>query len=124
MRVSLPKNYKEFLTVAEAETARRVIKELKTWEESAEYFAKVAVEDCTEADEWCEQVLSVKAEICRDIRTNDMYFDGSGHIDIWLDIIAETSKGFVSIGCILSDVWQVAPNNHIYRYNIRKYRQV
>lgn len=124
IKVNLPKNYKELFTIKEAENAKRIIKDLKTWDDTLEDFARYALNDINRNKaEWIEAIYFTSAEICADSATNDAYFEGSGHLDVWFDFVAETTKGFYKVGCLLSEAWAVGGDNHITRYNLRRFKE-
>lgn len=122
MKVTMPKDYKEYFTIKDVETARKVIAEVKTWDFTD--WTNYAVSDVLPNGVFFEKTLEVNYEICRDLATNDAYFNGSGHIDIWLEATAETTEGFCKIGALLSEVWAVGGDNHLTRYNFRRFKEV
>ena len=57
IKATLPKNYKELFTIKEAETAKRIIKDLKTWDDTLENFARYALNDILrDKAEWIEVI--------------------------------------------------------------------
>lgn len=122
IKAILPKDYKELFTIAETENAKRIIKDLKTWDDTAEDFARYALNDIIRnRAEWTREIYFTSAEICRDLGTQNAYFEGSGYMDIWLEFVGETSEGFYKVGCLLSEVWAIGGDNHIKRYNVQRF---
>ena len=122
IKATLPSNYKELFTIAETETAKRIIKDLKAWDDTAQDFARYALNDIIRnRAEWVQEIYFVSAEICRDLGTQNAYFEDSGHMDVWLEFVGETSEGFYKVGCLLSEAWAIGGDNHINRYNVQRF---
>ena len=122
IKATLPSNYKELFTIAETETAKRIIKDLKTWDDTLADFARYALNDIVrDRAEWTKEIYFTSAEICRDCRTRDAYFEGSGFMDVWVEFVGETSEGFYKIGCLLSEAWAIGGDSHLNRYNVQRF---
>lgn len=106
MKVSFSKDYKEILTVAEVETAKAVIKNLKEDCTTAAEYAEYAVREALKGKcDYLNRVLEAKAEISTNGRAWNVFSGDSGHIDIWLSVIAKTVWGFIELGAYLSDIF-------------------
>lgn len=111
MKVLLPKNYKRYFTVEEYEIAKEIIKTEKEDASTAKDMAEYAVREALkkdEYDEYLEEVLEAKAEVCKnnDYRVYDKYFEGSQLMDIYISGVARVSYGYLEFGAYLSDIWE------------------
>ena len=71
----------------------------------------------------CE-VLTAKAETCRDNSTPfDYFFEGSGTFNIWISGIAKTYDGFIEVGALYSDICS-AGNGYKHKMLIEYYKKV
>lgn len=120
VKINFPKDYKNYFTVADVERAKKVIKDFK--ENPIDFYdmASMAIYDIGGS---VNEIYSVKAEVCRDAGTHDAYYEDSGNIDVWLDIVAETSDGFIKLGCLLSEIMFISSEDHLTRFNSRLYKR-
>lgn len=105
MRVQITKEAKSWLTIAGMPAARRIIAECKE-DECIQDYGKMAAEIASRS--WDDfEILKATAEIARNHRVYDNFFEGSGKLDVWLKFYAlSTHQGFFEIGIYLTDVWQ------------------
>lgn len=117
MKVKITDEARRWLTLAELPSAKQMIAEMKEDESSAaEYLATAAAcwlhnsENAHRADD-VVKVLAASAEIAGNARIWNRYNDESGRLDVWLTGTVETFYGFLKIGCYLSDVWEIGPED-------------
>ena len=70
---------------------------------------------------YCEEVLKAEAHTAKNCRAHDLYGEGTGNMDVYLDIIAETSDGFIRVGAYLSDIWGVDNDTPYYEHYFISY---
>lgn len=110
MKVKFAAEQKKFVTVAELPMVKRIISDMKEDDQLKEY-AQMAARIASRSNEAFE-VLKAEAAIAKNSRVYDSYGEGSGTLDIWLEVYAFSMfKGFYSIGIYLTDIWQVGSEN-------------
>lgn len=126
MKVKLKKEYKEYITIAEMQTVRKIISEMKEDEFEDEDYAKIAIEAAYNGIASTE-ILKCSASIAKNSRIWNAYNEESKNIDIYIEAIAFINKEeFIIIGAYLTDIWQIGSNNisiiksHMY---IRKFKE-
>lgn len=114
MKVNITKESKQWMTVAEHEKAKCIVKDMRENEQTAAQAAQSAVEGIlwSEAyghgDDRFVKVHEASAEVCRDYATPLDYFgEDCGRLNVWIKATVETAKGFFKIGCLLSDIWML-----------------
>lgn len=102
MKVKLTKQMKEILTVAEMPKVRKLIEGLRTELDVKEYAEMAArIAGCS-----CPEVLKAEAEIAKNARVFNQYFEDSGNLDIWVRVYAFSEyDGFYIVGAYLTDIW-------------------
>jgi hypothetical protein len=127
MKITLPKNYKQWMTVQEFENAREIIREFKgtetaSFREDVQSAARVASRSNGDFE-----ILKMSAEIAGNARAENLYNNESGRLDIWVDAYAfDAYEGFYSFGFYLSDLWQLTGENREEiraRMYIREYKK-
>ncbi len=124
MKVVFTKEQKRYITVAQLPAVKRMIADLKS-EYDMNDFAPMAVRIASGTNGG--KIFEASAEIAKNCRIYNMYFEGSEDLDVWLTIYALTDNGFYEIGAYLSDVWQLNGENadelreHMY---ICKYTEI
>lgn len=126
MKVVMPKGYKDWMTVAEAEQAKLVIayeKENDDYKPSgwAEMAANEAIRGTSN---YVAHILEASAEICKNNRIWDRFGEGTGMIDVWIKGIARTGSGFLEFGACLSDIWDTGAKEYKEHMWIQEYRRV
>lgn len=110
MKVSITKQSKKVITLAEAPIARRIIEEMKDDEMSVSEYAEIAARVAGGNGEY--EILRASAEIAKNARAFNLYGEDTGNLDIWLNFYAFNSyKGFFEIGAYLSDIWAIGADN-------------
>ena len=125
MKVSISKESRRFISLAEAPIAQRIVKDLKEDESSAAEYATLAINAACEGH--CVKVFEAKAVIAKNCRAYGAYFDDSGNLDVWVEATAQTSYGFCIIGAYLSDIWNLDGDNNdemAGRMYIRQFKEV
>lgn len=122
MKITITADMKKVLTIAEMPTARQVIENLKC-DDSLKDYAKMAASlaACCSV----EKVLECSAEIAKNCRANDNFFEGSADLDVWITFTAFTSEGFVMGGAYLTDIWNIGIDDYEIRKHmfIRRFRE-
>lgn len=124
MKVTLQKDYRKYYTLEDLDRAKAVISYEKDDEMSAKDWAEYAVNEALRKykDSGCLiEVLKAEAHTARNCRAWELYGEGTGDMDIWLDITAETSDGFIKVGAYLSDVWTVDGDTQFYEHYYVRY---
>ena len=127
MKVSITKEMKKVITIADMPAVRKVIESMKddtcTVKEYAETAARIASGNND------VKVLECSAEIAGNCRVWDHFGNGTEHYDVWINFTAIIANGFGGIimgGAYLSDIWQATGDNdeelreHMY---IRKFTE-
>ena len=122
MKVTLPKNYKEQYTIAQVEQMKAVIAAEKDDTETVKGWATYAVNEAIKDDIDCiVEIYKATAETCMNNRAWNAYSEDTGMVDVWIEAVAETSKGFVKVGAYLSDIWQTGAEDYRTRMYVEKY---
>lgn len=111
MKVSITQYSKKVISIDEARIAKEIIKGEKEDTASVEEYAKMAVRAALPDGMWVENILEASAEIVKNCRVWDAYFDGSRDLDVWITATAKTYEGFMEIGCHLTDIYKITPDN-------------
>ena len=108
MKVTLLKEDKKFITLADAQNVRQIITDMKEDTNTAEKYAEMAVRAVYDYDAYGIDVLKASAKISTNYRSWNIFTDNSGHLDIWIDATAcVNDEEFIMIGVYLSDIWQL-----------------
>lgn len=128
MKVKLLKKDKQFITLAEVPIVRQIILDMKEDECTVEKYAEMAVRAAFNGNTFGIEVLKSSASIARNGRVWNLYSDGSGTLDIWIDAtVCVNDNEFIIIGAYLSDIWQITGSldqeivSHMY---IRRFKEV
>lgn len=104
MRARITKRLKDWVTVSQMPTVKRMVDEVKEDEYSATDYAKMVARTVFGDNE--AMIFNAVAEVAGNERANDNFFEGSGTFDIWIEFIAFHSfKGACEIGVYLTDIW-------------------
>ena len=98
MKVVFTKEQKRYITVAQLPAVKRMIADLKS-EYDMNDFAPMAVRIASGTNGG--KIFEASAEIAKNCRIYNMYFEGSEDLDVWLTIYALTDNGFYEIGAYL-----------------------
>lgn len=125
MKVKITQDAKQYLTVAEMPKVREIIKDMKE-DDGLNEYAQIAARIASGENADFE-ILKAEAEIARNGRNWDNFSDGSGKLDIWIEVYAYNNYyGFYNIGAYLTDIWNVTGDNHEeirQHMYIRKYKE-
>lgn len=109
MRITLPKDYRRYFTLADLDRAKAIINAEKENTMTAREWAEYAVKEAVGMDGWCVEILKVEAEASKNCRAWNMYSDESEDMDVWISFVAEIwhdgKPGFLKGGAYLSDIW-------------------
>ena len=107
MKVTLPKNYREYYTLEDLDRAKLVIKAEKEDDCPIKEYAEMAVNHALKnKGDYLAEILKATAETTKNRDVWDHYGEGSGRFDVWISATAETMNGFVKVSAYLSDIWQ------------------
>lgn len=110
MKVKFTEDAKRFISVSELPAVKKVIAEMKEDGEIKGY-SEIAARVASGYNGNFE-ILKADAQIAKNARIYDAYGEGSGEIDVWLDIYAfDDYSGFYEIGAYLTDIWAVTGDN-------------
>lgn len=114
MKVKLEENYRRNYTLEDFDRAKKVIAFEKDDPDTASGWAVYAVNEVQEQFGWCDEVLRATASTYKNVDAWNAYGDGSGNMDIWIEGIAKTTKGYLEFGAYLSDIWEagITPFGH------------
>ena len=106
MKVTLDKGYRSYYTLEEYDIAKELIARQKSDEFPLKDAAEIAVDEVLKSNtcEYCQEILSVKAETTKNFRIWNYYFDDSRDFDVWIKTVAKTSYGFIEVGAYYSDI--------------------
>ena len=108
MKVTLRKEDRKWIPVADMRTVRwiiEVMKEDNALDDYARMAVRLAVGGAYDID-----ILRTQAHVCANARAVNAYSDDSGHYDVWITTHALTNKGFVIVGAYLTDIWSITGN--------------
>lgn len=107
MKVKLQENYKDIYTISDLERAKHIISmekdDLMTVKEYARLAASEALRD---SGDFVDEILTAEATTSMNRDAWNRYDSESGNMDIWIEFIASTLKGFIRGGAYLSDIWE------------------
>lgn len=87
------------------EKGRQMIAVMAEDEYSVADYAKLAMENICRGEKF--EIFRPKATIAGNSRVNDNFFDGSGHMDIYIEFLAFNHyRGAYEVGAYLTDIWQ------------------
>lgn len=124
MKVTLMKDYRKFYTLDELDVAKKVIEDMKQYEESPAECAAMAVREALRgSDDWLLDVITAKASTAKNCRIWNRMFEGSEHFDVWIEATAKTGKGYIEIGAYLSDIWETGAEHYKEHMYIQYYKR-
>lgn len=108
MKVTMPKNYKEWMTLADVERAKMVIAFEKTEDDMsiADWARYAGIEAMKGEDDHFDDVITASAEIAMNNRVWDVYGEGTGCADVLVKALVKTMLGYAEVEAYLSDIWQ------------------
>ena len=106
MKVSMPKDYKEYFTVRDVEKAKEVIKCMKDDESTVDQYALYAAREVLKGskDGW-PVIIEATAEIAKNNRAFNAYGE-TGDLDVLIEAKAKTDLGYLEFSAYLSDIFQ------------------
>lgn len=107
MNVKITKDSKKVITLAEMPTVKRIISELKEYDDNLKDMAR-QVARLVNIDLCFGECLKAEAEICKYYRTMNLFFEGSGNFDVYLKFyLYDGLHEFVDISLCLSELWKM-----------------
>ncbi|MCM1329348.1 MAG: hypothetical protein NC253_07885 [Ruminococcus sp.] len=105
MKVTITKEAKQYLTLAEMSKVREIIAACKADESTVKEYASIAANFICERP-YCNKILEATAEIVR--HNGYEYSDTNSGIDVWVNFTAYSDLNYFVVGGIyLSDIWQI-----------------
>ena len=109
MRVQMTNSSKMIFAVAEMPTVNRIISLMKEDESSIEEYCRMAA-NLISNERW--EIHRPVAEMCKNSRANDNYFEGSKNADVWISFLAfDSFAGAYEIGICMTDIWSICEDN-------------
>lgn len=126
MKVNLEKEYRRWYTLEELEQAKTIIAAEKEDEETAKGWAAYAVNEALKGtgEVSRDEILKAEAHTARNCRAWNLYGEGTGNMDVWINIVARTSEGFIECGAYLSDIWQSGAVEYKQHMYIQRYGRI
>lgn len=125
MKVKLEEKYRDLYTLNEVQAARRVIKEVAEDEETAAGWAAYSAREALKGMAVSvREVVKASAETARNCRAWDSYFEGSGHMDVLVQALVETSEGYMEVSAYLTDIWQTGAEDYRAHMYVRRFKEV
>lgn len=126
MKVTLDKEYRQRYTLEDLDRAKAVIAYEKEYDdETPKGWAEYAVREALKGEGGCaEEILKATARTARNGRIWDLYGEGTGSFDVWIEATADTWDGFVKVGAYLSDIWKSGTEDYRQHMYIRRYKEV
>lgn len=110
MRVTVSKEIEKHLTVSEMPTVNEIIKSMKEDESTAEDYARMAMNSFGYNAKF--EIYRATATIAKNQRANDVFFEGSNDLDVWIEFLAfDSHYGAFDSGVYLSDLWGLTEEN-------------
>lgn len=109
MKVTMKKEAKRYITVAEMPDVRAIIEYQKEDTNTAADYAEMAAQ-VIGGGHCSVQILEAKAEICKNCRAKNNYTETSGDLDVWITFTAVLDNGLSGIvmgGANLTDIWNI-----------------
>ena len=110
MKVKMTADSKRLVSLEDAKMVSRIIREMKDDEETAEGYARYAVNAASEYG--TVKVYEAEAEIAKNSRVWNAYGEDTKDFDVWIKATARTSDGFVDVGAYLTDIWALTGDNY------------
>lgn len=120
MKVRLEKEYKKYITLAEAPIVREIISSLKEDTSTVEEYAEMAVRAAYNNKTNDIEILKASAKISKNCRVWNAFTENSEELDVWIEATAyvnhynnsEFGYKIIIIGAYLSDIWQISCENY------------
>ena len=107
MKIQITKDSKQVLRLNQAPIARRIVETYKDDGATVKEYAGMAINVALDGKcDYLVEVYKATAEISRNCRAWNELDDSSEDLDIWVEAVAQTAKGFVTVGAYLTDIWQ------------------
>lgn len=128
MKVTLLKEDKKLITLADAPIVRQIISDMKEDASTAADYADIAIRAAYDGNAYGIEVLKASAKISTNCRAWNVFGENSGNLDVWIDAIAYVNADeFIMIGAYLSDIWMFTGYNNeeiASQMYIRRFKEV
>ena len=110
MKVKITEDTKRIITISEMPAVRKIISELREDNYLKQYASCAARVASGRYDTF--EILKAEAEIAKNARVWDAYGEGTGNLDVWVNIYAYNPYyGFYDFGVYLTDIWAISDDN-------------
>lgn len=124
MKVTLEKDYRRFYTLEDLDRAKAVIACEKEDDETITGWAEYAAREGLKGiNDYVEEVLKASAHTAKNCRAWNKYGIDSQDMDVWIEGIAKTGRGFIEFGAYLSDIWETGATEYKHRMYIQYYKR-
>lgn len=114
MKVSLEQNYRSIYTLDDLDRAKMVISAMREDIASTSYYARIAAGHVAKnCGEYLMRVVEANAYTAKNCNVWDAVCEGSEDMEVWFEIIAKTTEGFVEIGVYWSDINAITGDNDL-----------
>lgn len=128
MKVTLLKEDKKLITLADAPIVRQIIADMKEDEFTPSDYADIAIRAAYDGNAYGIEVLKASAKISTNCRAWNVFNENSGRLDVWINATAYVNGNeFIMIGAYLSDIWQITSDNALEiasNMYIRKFKEI
>lgn len=128
MKITLLKEDKKFITIAEAPLVREIINDMKEDESTPADYAECGIRAAYNFKAYNIEVLKASAKIAKNVRAWNVINDHSEKFDVWINATAYVNGNeFIIIGAYLSDIWGVTSENALEiasNMYIRRFKEV
>lgn len=128
MKVTLLKEDKKLITLADAQIVRQIITDMKEDEFTPADYADIAIRAAYNGNAYHIEVLKASAKISTNCRVMNAFTENSGNLDIWIEATAYVDiDKFIIIGAYLSDIWMITGYNNeeiASQMYIRRFKEI
>lgn len=128
MKVTLLKEDKKLITMADAPIVRQIIADMKEDTSTPADYADIAIRAAYDGKAYSIEVLKASAKISTNCRVLNALTENSGKLDVWIEASAYVNGNeFIMIGAYLSDIWRISCDNRkeiASNMYIRKFKEV
>ena len=136
MKVTLDKGYRDHYTLSDLDRAKEIIKSLREDDTSTtEDYARSAATEALKGvpgivnengytDDYVIEIIRAKARTAKNYRIWGGYSEDSQDMDVWVEGIAKTYRGYLEFGAYLTDIWSTGLEDYNQHMYIRYYKGI
>ena len=125
MKVKITGETKKYLTLEQLPVAKEIIKDLTEDEWSAKDYIKMAAGCWLRAThhicDAVDKVINAEARIAGNCRVYNALADSCGTMDVWIEGLVKTCRGYMEIGAYLTDIWNIGPEEFNREFPMHTY---